>query len=297
MDSNMTVSSMTGFGRAEEAGNGFSWVWELRSVNGKGLDVRARLNGAERLEAPVRDAVSKTFKRGNIGVTLTVTRPGEDSSYRINRELLADLIGLAEEFHGTSQLDVGSIADLLNVRGVLEAVEHTEDDISREARENKMLGTLDMAIAQLAENRDAEGVKLHEMMVGHIDRIDQTVVKAESCAGVRAEAIRARLQRQIGELMDAGQFDADRLHQEAALLATKVDVREEIDRLKAHIAAARSMMTKGGAIGRKLDFLCQEFNREANTLCSKANDIELTSCGMDLKVIIDQLREQVQNVE
>ena len=293
----MTVSSMTGFGRAEEAGNGFSWVWELRSVNGKGLDVRARLNGAERLEAPVRDAVSKTFKRGNIGVTLTVTRPGEDSSYRINRELLADLIGLAEEFHGTSQLDVGSIADLLNVRGVLEAVEHTEDDISREARENKMLGTLDMAIAQLAENRDAEGVKLHEMMVGHIDRIDQTVVKAESCAGVRAEAIRARLQRQIGELMDAGQFDADRLHQEAALLATKVDVREEIDRLKAHIAAARSMMTKGGAIGRKLDFLCQEFNREANTLCSKANDIELTSCGMDLKVIIDQLREQVQNVE
>jgi uncharacterized protein (TIGR00255 family) len=204
---------------------------------------------------------------------------------------------LAEEFHGTSQLDVGSIADLLNVRGVLEAVEHTEDDTSREARENKMLGTLDMAIAQLAENRDAEGVKLHEMMVGHIDRIDQTVVKAESCAGVRAEAIRARLQRQIGELMDAGQFDADRLHQEAALLATKVDVREEIDRLKAHIAAARSMMTKGGAIGRKLDFLCQEFNREANTLCSKANDIELTSCGMDLKVIIDQLREQVQNVE
>jgi|TARA_R110001583_G_scaffold193866_4_gene363410 uncharacterized protein (TIGR00255 family) len=297
MDSNMTVSSMTGFGRAEEAGNGFSWVWELRSVNGKGLDVRARLNGAERLEAPVRDAVSKTFKRGNIGVTLTVTRPGEDSSYRINRELLADLIGLAEEFHGTSQLDVGSIADLLNVRGVLEAVEHTEDDTSREARESKMMGTLDVAIAQLAENRDAEGVKLHEMMVGHIDRIDQTVVKAESCAGVRAEAIRARLQRQIGELMDAGQFDADRLHQEAALLATKVDVREEIDRLKAHIAAARSMMTKGGAIGRKLDFLCQEFNREANTLCSKANDIELTSCGMDLKVIIDQLREQVQNVE
>tara|TARA_R110000751_G_scaffold188_15_gene947 strand:- start:12511 stop:13404 length:894 start_codon:yes stop_codon:yes gene_type:complete len=297
MDSNMTVSSMTGFGRAEEAGNGFSWVWELRSVNGKGLDVRARLNGAERLEAPVRDAVSKTFKRGNIGVTLTVTRPGEDSSYRINRELLADLIGLAEEFHGTSQLDVGSIADLLNVRGVLEAVEHTEDDTSREARESKMMGTLDVAIAQLAENRDAEGVKLHEMMVGHIDRIDQTVVKAESCAGARAEAIRARLQRQIGELMDAGQFDADRLHQEAALLATKVDVREEIDRLKAHIAAARSMMTKGGAIGRKLDFLCQEFNREANTLCSKANDIELTSCGMDLKVIIDQLREQVQNVE
>ncbi|WP_339778690.1 YicC/YloC family endoribonuclease [uncultured Thalassospira sp.] len=293
----MTVSSMTGFGRAEEAGNGFSWVWELRSVNGKGLDVRARLNGAERLEAPVRDAVSKTFKRGNIGVTLTVTRPGEDSSYRINRELLADLIGLAEEFHGTSQLDVGSIADLLNVRGVLEAVEHTEDDTSREARESKMMGTLDVAIAQLAENRDAEGVKLHEMMVGHIDRIDQTVVKAESCAGARAEAIRARLQRQIGELMDAGQFDADRLHQEAALLATKVDVREEIDRLKAHIAAARSMMTKGGAIGRKLDFLCQEFNREANTLCSKANDIELTSCGMDLKVIIDQLREQVQNVE
>ncbi|MEQ5777770.1 MULTISPECIES: YicC/YloC family endoribonuclease [unclassified Thalassospira] len=293
----MTVSSMTGFGRAEGAGNGFGWVWELRSVNGKGLDVRARLNGAERLEAPVRDAVSKTFKRGNIGITLTVTRPGEESSYRINRELLADLIGLAEEFHGISQLDVGSIADLLNVRGVLETVEHTEDDAAREARENSMMATLSNAIAQLAENRDAEGVKLHEMMVGHIDRIEQTVAQAENCAGARAEAIRARLQRQIGDLMDAGQFDADRLHQEAALLATKVDVREEIDRLKAHIAAARSMIAKGGAIGRKLDFLCQEFNREANTLCSKANDIDLTSCGMDLKVIIDQLREQVQNVE
>ncbi|OSQ37140.1 YicC/YloC family endoribonuclease [Thalassospira mesophila] len=293
----MTVSSMTGFGRADGAANGFSWVWELRSVNGKGLDVRARLNGAERLEAPVRDAVSKTFKRGNIGVSLNVTRPGEDSSYRINRDLLEELVRLAEEFHGTSQLDVGSIADLLNVRGVLEAVEQTEDDAGREAREAEMMKTLQQAIVLLRENRDAEGVKLHEMLVGHIDRIAETVVLAESCAGARTDAIRARLQRQIGELMEAGQFDADRLHQEAAMLATKMDVREEIDRLKAHIAAARSMIDKGGAIGRKLDFLCQEFNREANTLCSKANDIELTSCGMDLKVIIDQLREQVQNVE
>lgn len=293
----MTVSSMTGFGRAEGAGEGFAWVWELRSVNGKGLDVRARLNGAERLEAPVRDAVSKVFKRGNIGVTLTVTRPGENTSYRINRDLLADLVRLAEEFDNSSKLGAGTIADLLNVRGVLEAVEQTEDDASREARETAMMATLEAAIAQLAENRDAEGVKLHEMLLCHIERIEQTVTKAESCADARAEAIRARLQRQIGDLMDAGQFDADRLHQEAALLATKVDVREEIDRLKAHIAAARSMIGKGGAIGRKLDFLCQEFNREANTLCSKANDIELTSCGMDLKVIIDQLREQVQNVE
>ncbi|AUG53321.1 YicC/YloC family endoribonuclease [Thalassospira marina] len=293
----MTVSSMTGFGRAEGAGEGFAWVWELRSVNGKGLDVRARLNGAERLEAPVRDAVSKAFKRGNIGVTLNVTRPGENTSYRINRDLLADLVRLAEEFDNSSKLAAGTIADLLNVRGVLEAVEQTEDDASREAREGAMMATLDTAIAQLAENRDAEGVKLQELLQGHIERIEQTVVKAESCAGARAEAIRARLQRQIGEVMEAGQFDADRLHQEAALLATKVDVREEIDRLKAHIAAARTMIGKGGAIGRKLDFLCQEFNREANTLCSKANDIELTGCGMDLKVIIDQLREQVQNVE
>lgn len=293
----MTVSSMTGFGRAEGAGEGFGWVWELRSVNGKGLDVRARLNGAERLEAPVRDAVSKAFKRGNIGVTLNVTRPGENTSYRINRDLLADLVRLAEEFDNSSKLAAGTIADLLNVRGVLEAVEQTEDDASREAREGAMMATLDTAIAQLAENRDAEGVKLQELLQGHIERIEQTVVKAESCAGARADAIRARLHRQIGEVMEAGQFDADRLHQEAALLATKVDVREEIDRLKAHIAAARTMIGKGGAIGRKLDFLCQEFNREANTLCSKANDIELTGCGMDLKVIIDQLREQVQNVE
>lgn len=294
----MTVSSMTGFARTDGAADGFGWTWELRSVNGKGLDVRVRLNGGfERLEAKVRDAVSKRFKRGNMGVTLNVVRASDGSTYQVNRELLSELVSLAEEFDNTSSLSAGTIADLMNVRGVLETVETQEDDASRDARDGAVLASLSDAIDQMDAHRAEEGAKLDAMLRGHVDNIEATVTRAESCASARGDAIKERLKRQIDELMDAGKFDPERLHQEAALLATKADIREEIDRLKAHIIAARDMLTKGGAIGRKLDFLCQEFNREANTLCSKANDIELTNCGMELKVIIDQLREQVQNVE
>lgn len=294
----MTVSSMTGFARTDGAADGFGWTWELRSVNGKGLDVRVRLNGGfERLEAKVRDAVSKRFKRGNMGVTLNVVRVSDGGTYQVNRELLSELVSLAQEFDNTSSLSAGTIADLMNVRGVLETVETQEDDATREARDGAVLASLKDAIDQMVAHRDEEGAKLDAMLRGHVDNIEATVTRAESCASARGDAIKERLKRQIDELMDAGKFDPERLHQEAALLATKADIREEIDRLKAHIIAARDMLTKGGAIGRKLDFLCQEFNREANTLCSKANDIELTNCGMELKVIIDQLREQVQNVE
>jgi|TARA_R110001592_G_scaffold98993_1_gene282188 uncharacterized protein (TIGR00255 family) len=294
----MTVSSMTGFARTDGAADGFGWTWELRSVNGKGLDVRVRLNGGfERLEAKVRDAVSKRFKRGNMGVTLNVVRASDGSTYQVNRELLSELVSLAEEFDNTSSLSAGTIADLMNVRGVLETVETQEDDASRDARDGAVLASLSDAIDQMDAHRAEEGAKLDAMLRGHVDNIEATVTRAENCASARGDAIKERLKRQIDELMDAGKFDPERLHQEAALLATKADIREEIDRLKAHIVAARDMLTKGGAIGRKLDFLCQEFNREANTLCSKANDIELTNCGMELKVIIDQLREQVQNVE
>ncbi|MDG4721235.1 MULTISPECIES: YicC/YloC family endoribonuclease [Thalassospira] len=294
----MTVSSMTGFARVDGATDGFGWTWELRSVNGKGLDVRVRLNGGfERLEAKVRDTVSQHFKRGNMGVTLNVVRTAETSAYTVNRELLAELISIAEEFDNTSSLSAGTIADLMNVRGVLEAVEAQEDEATRDARDDVVLGSLNEAISQMAAHRAEEGEKLDAMLRGHVDNIEATVIRAGNCAAARGDAIKERLKRQIEELMDAGKFEPERLHQEAALLATKADIREEIDRLKAHITAARDMLTKGGSIGRKLDFLCQEFNREANTLCSKANDIELTNCGMELKVIIDQLREQVQNVE
>ncbi|WP_033067595.1 YicC/YloC family endoribonuclease [Thalassospira australica] len=294
----MTVSSMTGFARTDGAADGFGWTWELRSVNGKGLDVRARLHGGfDRLEAKVRDAVSKRFKRGNIGVTLNVLRSADTSAYTVNRELLSELVSLAEEFDASSSLSAGTIADLMNVRGVLEAVEAQEDEATRDARDAAVLASLNDAINQMAAHRAEEGTKLDAMLRGHIDNIEATVARAENCETARSDAIKQRLKRQVEELMDAGKFEPERLHQEAALLATKADIREEIDRLKAHITAARDMLAKGGSIGRKLDFLCQEFNREANTLCSKANDIELTNCGMELKVIIDQLREQVQNVE
>ncbi|HCW67296.1 MAG TPA: YicC family protein, partial [Thalassospira lucentensis] len=274
----MTVSSMTGFARTDGAADGFGWTWELRSVNGKGLDVRVRLNGGfERLEAKVRDAVSKRFKRGNMGVTLNVVRASDGSTYQVNRELLSELVSLAEEFDNTSSLSAGTIADLMNVRGVLETVETQEDDASRDARDGAVLASLSDAIDQMDAHRAEEGAKLDAMLRGHVDNIEATVTRAENCASARGDAIKERLKRQIDELMDAGKFDPERLHQEAALLATKADIREEIDRLKAHIIAARDMLTKGGAIGRKLDFLCQEFNREANTLCSKANDIELTN--------------------
>ena len=291
------LASMTGFARSEGDLGAYSWAWEARSVNAKSLDVRARIAGGfDKLEPAARSAAAERFKRGNVSLTLTLKTADRMPRMRINRELLDDLVALAGEFEEAGaarpRLDA-----LLSMRGVIEPVEE-EDEGERAEAEAAMLGSLLDVLDRLAAARSEEGARLAPVMSGHLDRIESLVADAKACAAAQPEALTARLRSLVAELLDAAPaLPEDRLAQEAALLVAKADIREELDRLEAHIEQARGLLSDGAAVGRRLDFLCQEFNREANTLCSKAADVELTRIGLDLKAVIEQFREQVQNIE
>ncbi len=291
---------MTGFARAQGRDETTAWTWEAKSVNGKGLDVRLRLPpGWDALEIPAREAVSKRFKRGNISLTLTVQHQGEQGGVRVNHALLDQLLGLVRDMEDKLP-DVAAprLDGLLTIRGVIEPVEAEETEEERATREAAVARTLMEALDALAAMREAEGRRLAEVLNGQIDRIMELKTAAEGCASLRVDAIRERLRTQLAQLLDAvPALPEERIAQEAALLAAKGDVREELDRLVAHVQAARELLAGGGAVGRRIDFLCQEFNREANTLCSKSGDVELTRIGLDLKAVIEQFREQVQNIE
>jgi uncharacterized protein (TIGR00255 family) len=290
---------MTGFARQSGEGGGYHWTWEARSVNGRGLDCRCRLPaGYEALEPAARKAVAERFQRGNLALNLQlVVAPGE-ARLQINWSALAKVVEAArilETEHGAAPPRADG---LLALRGVLEGGEAAESDDERTRREAELLRTLEQALDGLARARLAEGGHLARIMTDHLDRIETLAGEAANCAATRPEAIRERLRQQVAALLDAGApMPEERLIQELAVLAAKVDVREELDRIGAHVAAARALLTEGGAIGRRLDFLAQEFNREANTLCSKSQDVELTRIGIELKTVIDQLREQAQNIE
>jgi uncharacterized protein (TIGR00255 family) len=296
----LSIASMTGFARAEGHDGSLRWAWELKSVNGRNLDVRSRLPlGFEELEPPARQAVADKCKRGNVAVTLTVSRDQTAGRVRINRELLDQLVALAGDYQGRAELAKPSLDGLLAVRGVVEPAE--EEELAEEARTARlaaMSATLRQAIGGLLAARREEGGRLARLIDGQVAEIDRLRAAAAETAAAQPAALKARLKAQVDALLEASAgFAEDRLVQEVALLVTKIDVREELDRLAAHVAAARKLMAEGGAIGRRFDFLCQEFNREANTLCSKAADVELTGIGLDMKAVIDQLREQVQNIE
>lgn len=288
---------MTGFARCEGEFGLYSWAWEARSVNSKSLDVRSRIaSGFDRLEPAVRAAAAERLKRGNVSLTLSLKTAERPQRMRINRALLDDLINLAGEFE-----DAGAarprLDALLAVRGVIEMVEE-EDEAERAGAEAGMLDSMTAVLDQLAEARLEEGARLVPVLIGHIDRIETLVAAAKACAATQPEALTERLRTQVSELLQASPaLPEERLAQEAALLVAKADIREELDRLLAHIEQARALMSEGVAVGRRLDFLCQEFNREANTVCSKASDVELTRIGLDLKAVIEQLREQIQNIE
>ncbi|MBP2227212.1 uncharacterized protein (TIGR00255 family) [Azospirillum agricola] len=288
---------MTGFARVDGHGDGFSWTFEAKSVNGRSLDLRCRLpSGFDGVEAVARAEVPKRLARGNVNLTLTVNRSQAVSQLRINRELLAQVLELAREIEGAGAAPP-RLDSLLAVRGIIEPVEEDETE-ARERVESALKADLAKLIDQLAVNRLAEGARLAAVLNGHLDEIARLVEAAGACASTQPEALREKLRTQVATIL--GSFPAlseERLAQEAAILIGKADVREEMDRLRAHIQAARDMMTEGGAIGRRFDFLCQEFNREANTLCSKSADVELTRIGLSLKASIEQLREQVQNIE
>lgn len=293
------LASMTGFARAQGQAEGVTWVWEVKSVNGRGLDVRGRLAaGAEHLDGAVRQACAHHFKRGNLSVQLTLTRTDGQANLRLNRDLLDRLIRLHDEFKGRVDGAPPRLDALLGVRGVIEAGDEIETEEVRAARDAILLKSLETSLDRLESARRDEGARLTPVLVGLIDEIERLVDDAEANAALQPAQIKARFQAQIGELM--GQIPLpgeERLMQEVVLLAAKADVREELDRLKAHIGSARQMLAEGGAIGRRLDFLCQELNREANTTCSKAADLALTRTGLALKSAVEQLREQVQNVE
>lgn len=288
---------MTGFARVDGHGDGYSWTFEAKSVNGRSLDVRCRMpTGFDTVEAQARAEVPKRLARGNVNLSLTVTRTQAVSQLRINRDLLAQVLELAREIEGAGAAPP-RLDSLLAVRGIIEPVEEDETD-ARDRLEAGLKTDLSTLIDQLAGNRLIEGARLAVILTGHLDEIARLVDAAAACASVQPEALREKLRQQVAAIL--GAFPAlpeERLAHEAAVLIGKADVREELDRLRAHIQAARDMMAEGGAIGRRFDFLCQEFNREANTLCSKSADVELTRIGLSLKASIEQLREQVQNIE
>ncbi|WP_201403443.1 YicC/YloC family endoribonuclease [Kaistia sp. 32K] len=295
----MALTSMTGFARAAGAGRGYRWTWELRSVNGKGLDIRLRLPpGFDHLDQPVRERVGKAAQRGSLQIGLSLQRETSASALRVNEALLEQVLDLVRRVGAQVDAAPPTLDGLLSIRGVLETVEAEDDPDAAAALTADLLADLDTALAELVTVRDREGAAIGAILSARMDEIERLKNAAETAPARTTEAIKKRLAEQVAALLEASNsLDPDRLHQEAVLLATKADIREELDRLTAHVAAARALLAEGGAVGRKLDFLAQEFNRETNTLCAKANDRSLTAIGLDLKAAVDQLREQVQNLE
>lgn len=298
----MSVASMTGYARAEGRDTQVNWVWEAKTVNGRGLEIRCRLPfGHDALEVAAREAVGRKLKRGNLQLSLNVSRVTEAPALRVNHELLNQILTLVDGIGASHQNIAPARWDgILSIKGVLEPAEAEQEDAEavRAARETAMKVTLEQALDQLAAMRLSEGARIERVLLDQLDEIAALAERAGATASLRPEAVRERLRHQVAAVLDSVPgLPEDRIAQEVALIAVKADVREELDRLRAHVAAARDLIAEGGAVGRKLDFLSQEFNREANTLCSKSSDVELTRIGLDLKAVIDQFREQVQNIE
>jgi uncharacterized protein (TIGR00255 family) len=293
----MGVSSMTGFARAEGEAAGISWVWELKSVNGRTLDLRLRLPaGYDALEAPLRAALGTRLRRGNVSAQLTVSRVSPPA-IRVNREVLAQIIALLDQIAGEVEAAPPRLDGLIGLRGVIETVEDESEEVVEERRA-AIAGSWSLALDRLAASRGEEGARLGAVLSAQLSELGTLVDAASASAAAQPEALRSRLRQTIADLVDlAPTMPAERVAQELALLVSRGDIREELDRLRAHIAQAGDLLKKGEGIGRQLDFLCQELNREANTLCSKSADIELTRIGLALKLTVEQFREQVQNLE
>ena len=296
----MGLSSMTGFARATGELEAFAWLWEVRSVNGRGLDVRLRLpNGFEALEPALRKRLSARLKRGSVQVFLHVQTRGGEHRLRVNRALLESLVREARRVAvqlGLEPVEVDA-ATLLSVRGVVEQVPMDMAALAQ-AHAEEMLASFDAALEALVRMRREEGARLQEVIAAQVGEIERLVEEARAHPALAPEAMRARLKEQVTRLLETSdKLDEQRLHQEAVLLAVKTDITEELDRLQSHISAVRELLAADEPVGRRLDFLAQEFNREANTICSKAVDAAITDIGVRLKTVIDQFREQVANIE
>ena len=295
----MALSSMTGFARCHGVSGPYAWAWEVKSVNGKGLDLRLRLPpGWDAIEVPVRARAAETLARGSIQANLTADRTGVTPVVRINMAVLDAVVAAARQLASRIEASPPSLDGLLALKGVMEVAEAEEGEEERRNAEAVVTAGFAEAVGALAAMRRHEGAALGHVLATRLSEIAALAQRAERVPGRRPEAIRVRLAEQVATLLaQSERFDADRLHQEAIMIATKADVREELDRLAAHVAQAQTLIGQGGPIGRRLDFLAQELNREANTFCAKANDVELTNIGLELKAAVEQFREQVQNVE
>jgi uncharacterized protein (TIGR00255 family) len=290
---------MTGFARSHGTSGPYAFEWELKSVNAKGLDVRLRLPpGWDEIEQLARKRTTDLLSRGTVYANLSVRRANAQSTVKVNEEVLAAVVRIATDL--TSRLDAAAprIDGLLAIKGVIEVAEPDRDEAEDAAARAAIEQSFADALASLVEMRKREGETLATVLSLRLDEIESLAKKAEEAPGRKPEAIRARLAEQIATLLEASdRFDSDRLNQEAIMIATKADIREELDRIASHVAQAREILQKGGAVGRRLDFLAQEFNREVNTCCSKSNDLELTNTGLAMKNVVEQFREQVQNLE
>ena len=296
----MSVHSMTGYARTEGYNEHCSWTWEVRGVNGKGLDVRCRVPGGfETLDVAARDRAKKCLRRGNITLSLSIEWVRKGEAFVINEAALKNYVDLLPQLsRQVPDARPVTMDGLLSLKGVIEPSDQSLSDDTQKGLEIFLLKDLDETLVALQTMRDEEGARLGDVLNQQVDTIASLCQAAAKVAGIRPDAIRKRLKKQVEVLLeDVPTLSAERLEQEAALLMTKADISEELDRLSAHVAAAQDLLKQDSSIGRKLDFLCQEFNREANTLCSKSGDVELTRIGLDMKAMIEQFREQVQNIE
>jgi len=295
----MALSSMTGFARGHGVAGSYGWSWEIKSVNAKGLDLRLRLPpGWDAIEVPARTRAAEKLARGTAHANLTVERKGVAAAVKVNEPVLKAVLATIETLQGKVDAAAPRLDGILALKGVIEVTEEDEREEDRRAAEAAILAGFDQTLADLVAMRRAEGATLGRVLSARLDEIAALTARAEAAPGRKPEAIKARLAEQVTTLLAASQrFDSDRLHQEAIMLASKADIREELDRLVSHVAQAKKLLAEGGPVGRRLDFLAQELNRESNTLTAKANDVELTNIGLELKSVVEQFREQVQNPE
>lgn len=295
----MALSSMTGFARSHGASGPYTFEWELKSVNAKGFDLRLRLPpGWDDIEAPAKKRAGELLVRGTVYANLNIKRANAVAQVRINEDVLAAVVKVASSVAARIDAVAPSVDGLLAIKGVIEVVEPESNEEEDKAAKAAAMAAFEQALANLVEMRRREGAALGQVLSVRMDEIEKLAKRAEAAPGRKPEAIRAKLAEQIAALLETtDRFDPDRLTQEALMIATKADIREELDRIASHIAQARDILGKGGPVGRRLDFLAQEFNREVNTCCSKSNDIELTNTGLEMKNVVEQFREQVQNLE
>jgi uncharacterized protein (TIGR00255 family) len=295
----MTLKSMTGFARGDGVHGDTSWHWEARSVNGRTLDLRLRLpTGFEGLEIKARGLAQEKLARGNCTINLWVKREAGRTEIRLNETALRQAEAVAERARDLTGLKHARLDTLLGMRGVVETAEGEESEEAQAALSRAMLASLAATLDELVRARSGEGERLQAVIEKQLVAVARLIDAAASAATQQPAAIAIRIREQIARLTDGtSTLDPERLHQEALLLASRADIQEELDRLRAHVAAAAELIASDQPVGRKFEFLAQEFNREANTVCSKAADIETTRAGLELKTVIDQLREQVQNIE